>query len=100
MFNMHTVDGLHDIDEEEKEYASGLHSERLAIAYGLLHTPNGSPIRIVKNLRVCRDCHEVIKLISEVYNREIIVRDSTISEKGGVLAMTIGNYVIYHSKTM
>ncbi|KAJ9678053.1 hypothetical protein PVL29_022823 [Vitis rotundifolia] len=70
-----TVDVLHDIDEEEKEYALGLHSERLAIAYGLLHTPNGSPIRIVKNLRICRDCHEVIKLISEVYNREIILRD-------------------------
>ena len=70
-----TVDVLHDIDEEEKQYALGLHSERVAIAYGLLHTPNGLPIRIVKNLRVCRDCHEVIKLISEVYNREIIVRD-------------------------
>ncbi|KAL5992201.1 hypothetical protein ACLOJK_013116 [Asimina triloba] len=47
-----TSDVLHDIDEEEKEHALGLHSERLAIAYGLLHTCEGSPIRIVKNLRL------------------------------------------------
>lgn len=32
-------------------------------------------IRVVKNLRVCGDCHEVTKIISKVYNREIIVRD-------------------------
>lgn len=70
-----TNDVLHDIDEEEKEHALGLHSEGLAIAYGLLHLSKDSPIRIVKNLRVCRDCHSVIKLISTVYNRDIIVRD-------------------------
>lgn len=70
-----TVDVLHDIDEEEKEYALDLHSERLAIAYGLLRLSKDSPIRIVKNLRVCRDCHSVIKLISSVYRRDIIVRD-------------------------
>ncbi|KAG9451202.1 hypothetical protein H6P81_011167 [Aristolochia fimbriata] len=66
---------LHDIDEEEKENALGLHSERLALAYGLLHTCEASQIRIVKNLRVCGDCHSAIKLISKVYKREIIVRD-------------------------
>ncbi|XP_043719966.1 pentatricopeptide repeat-containing protein At5g66520-like [Telopea speciosissima] len=70
-----TQDVLHDIDEEEKEHALGLHSERLAIAYGLLRMSEGSPIRIVKNLRVCRDCHEATKLISKIYKREIIIRD-------------------------
>nr|DAD21822.1 TPA_asm: hypothetical protein HUJ06_023285 [Nelumbo nucifera] len=70
-----TNDVLHDIDEEEKEHALGLHSERLAIAYGLLRTPEGSPIRIVKNLRVCRDCHSVTKLISGIYKRDITIRD-------------------------
>ncbi|KAJ4950106.1 hypothetical protein NE237_026938 [Protea cynaroides] len=70
-----TLDVLHDIDEEEKEHALGLHSERLAIAYGLLRMSEGLPIRIVKNLRVCRDCHEAIKLISRIYKREIIIRD-------------------------
>uniref|UniRef100_A0A6V7QRD0 DYW domain-containing protein n=1 Tax=Ananas comosus var. bracteatus TaxID=296719 RepID=A0A6V7QRD0_ANACO len=33
-------------------------------------------IRVVKNLRVCNDCHEAIKLISKITNREIIVRDN------------------------
>lgn len=70
-----TTDVLHDIDDEEKEHALGLHSERLAIAYGLLRLPQESPIRIVKNLRVCRDCHSAIKLISAIYKRVIIVRD-------------------------
>ncbi|KAK2971259.1 hypothetical protein RJ640_013019 [Escallonia rubra] len=70
-----TTDVLHDIDEEEKEQALGFHSERLAVAYGLLRLPEDSPIRIVKNLRVCRDCHSFIKLISTIYKREIIARD-------------------------
>jgi pentatricopeptide repeat protein len=52
-----------------------LHSERLAIALGLLNLKPGMPIRIFKNLRVCDDCHKVTGLISEIFNVEIIVRD-------------------------
>ncbi|WOH14744.1 hypothetical protein DCAR_0934266 [Daucus carota subsp. sativus] len=70
-----TSEVLHDIDDEEKENALGFHSERLAVAYGLLQLPKNSPIRVVKNLRVCRDCHMVLKLISRIYKRVIIVRD-------------------------
>ncbi|PRQ46486.1 putative tetratricopeptide-like helical domain, DYW domain-containing protein [Rosa chinensis] len=66
---------LFDMDEEEKETALSLHSEKLAIAFGLISTNPGTPIRVVKNLRVCSDCHTATKLISKVYNREIIVRD-------------------------
>ncbi|XP_073010120.1 pentatricopeptide repeat-containing protein At5g48910-like [Typha latifolia] len=66
---------LHDIDEEEKENPLYYHSEKLAIAFGLLHVKPGETIRITKNLRVCRDCHEASKLISGVFDREIIVRD-------------------------
>ncbi|KAJ8424833.1 hypothetical protein Cgig2_013028 [Carnegiea gigantea] len=54
-----------------------LHSERLAIAFGLLHSKRGMPIRVFKNLRVCNDCHEFTKLISKIFNVEIIVRDRT-----------------------
>ncbi|KAM3386004.1 hypothetical protein ACQJBY_009576 [Aegilops geniculata] len=71
----HTSNLLADIEEEEKEAALNYHSERLAIAFALLKCLPGTPIRIVKNLRVCGDCHLVIKLISKVYDREIIVRD-------------------------
>lgn len=66
---------LIDVEEEEKEYMISLHSEKLAIAFGLLHTDQGATIRIIKNLRVCRDCHHFMKLISRVYRREIVMRD-------------------------
>ncbi|XP_058074608.1 pentatricopeptide repeat-containing protein At1g08070, chloroplastic-like [Magnolia sinica] len=66
---------LFDMDEEEKENALCRHSEKLAIAFGLISTSPGTTIRVVKNLRVCNDCHTATKLISKVYNREIIVRD-------------------------
>lgn len=52
-----------------------LHSERLAMAFGLMSVSSGMPLRILKNLRVCGDCHTVAKLISRVYNVEIILRD-------------------------
>jgi len=66
---------LHDIGEEDKENALNYHSEKLAVAYGLISTGDGTPIQVIKNLRICVDCHAVIKIISIVYNREIIVRD-------------------------
>ncbi|XP_010279636.1 PREDICTED: pentatricopeptide repeat-containing protein At1g08070, chloroplastic-like [Nelumbo nucifera] len=66
---------LFDIEEEEKEYAISIHSEKLAIAFGFLHLGPRDTIRVVKNLRVCRDCHSLTKQISKVYDREIIVRD-------------------------
>ncbi|XP_058201851.1 pentatricopeptide repeat-containing protein At4g21065-like [Rhododendron vialii] len=70
-----TSEVLLDIDEEDKEDALNRHSEKLAIAFALLKTPPGTPIRIVKNLRVCGDCHSAAKFISKVYNREIVMRD-------------------------
>ncbi|CAL9020518.1 unnamed protein product [Prunus brigantina] len=66
---------LHDIGEEEKENALSYHCEKLAVAFGLISTSEGTPIQVIKNLRICDDCHAVIKLISKIYNREIIVRD-------------------------
>ncbi|XP_074568607.1 pentatricopeptide repeat-containing protein At3g62890-like [Curcuma longa] len=68
---------LHDIADEEKVLAIKEHSERLAIAFGFMVVEAGYPIRIVKNLRVCGDCHEFSKLVTKVFNREIIVRDGS-----------------------
>ncbi|CAI0468769.1 unnamed protein product [Linum tenue] len=51
------------------------HSEKLAVAFGLIATPPGAPIRVKKNLRICLDCHTAIKLVSKIASREIIVRD-------------------------
>ncbi|RHN62889.1 putative tetratricopeptide-like helical domain, DYW domain-containing protein [Medicago truncatula] len=68
---------LHDMDNEEKEYNLTHHSEKLAIAFALMTIPKGEPIRVMKNMRVCGDCHVAIKYISEIKNLEIIVRDSS-----------------------
>lgn len=67
---------LHDINEEGKVHGLAYHGEKLAVAFGLLHLPEGSPIRIYKNIRVCGDCHTAMKFISQVYRRHIILRDS------------------------
>ncbi|MED6139304.1 hypothetical protein PIB30_082541 [Stylosanthes scabra] len=66
---------LHNVDEEEKETMLCGHSERLAIAFGLLNTPDGTTIRVAKNLRVFNDCHAATKFISKLVDREIILRD-------------------------
>lgn len=66
---------LHDVEEEQKEKLLFYHSEKLAIAFGLISTPPRTSIQIIKNLRVCDDCHTVIKLISKIAVREIVVRD-------------------------
>lgn len=67
---------LHMVDHELKLESLKYHSERLAIAFALMNTPAGTPIRIMKNLTACLDCHAVIKMISKIVNRDIIVRDS------------------------
>lgn len=67
---------LHDTEEETKEKMMYAHSEKLAIVFGLLNSAPESKIRIRKNLRVCGDCHNATKFISEVTKREIIMRDA------------------------
>ncbi|KAH9289529.1 hypothetical protein KI387_033646 [Taxus chinensis] len=66
---------LHDVEEEQKRHSLGHHSEKLAIAFGLISTPSGTSIRIMKNLRVCGDCHTATKFISKVVGRQIVLRD-------------------------
>ncbi|XP_073283545.1 pentatricopeptide repeat-containing protein At4g16835, mitochondrial [Primulina huaijiensis] len=68
---------LHDVGEEQKEQLLLWHSEKLAIAFGLIRLPLGTPIQVFKNLRVCGDCHEATKFISAIEGREITVRDTT-----------------------
>ncbi|XP_020702151.1 pentatricopeptide repeat-containing protein At4g02750 [Dendrobium catenatum] len=67
---------LHDVEEEEKEQMLKFHSEKLAVAYGILRLTPGRPVRVIKNLRICEDCHDAIKYISLIENRLIILRDS------------------------
>ncbi|XP_009142722.2 pentatricopeptide repeat-containing protein At2g41080 [Brassica rapa] len=72
-----TASVLHDMDDEEKESDLVQHSEKLAVAFALMVLPEGVPIRIIKNLRVCGDCHVAFKYISVIKNREITLRDGS-----------------------
>lgn len=74
-YNPKVSEVMLEMDDEEKAIQLLHHSEKLALAYGLIRTCPGSKIRIVKNLRSCEDCHEFMKLISKVYQRDITVRD-------------------------
>uniref|UniRef100_A0A5B7BH60 DYW domain-containing protein n=1 Tax=Davidia involucrata TaxID=16924 RepID=A0A5B7BH60_DAVIN len=69
---------LHDVEEEHKEEQLYYHSEKLALVFALMNTRSGcgGVIRIIKNIRICLDCHNFMKLASELVKREIVVRDS------------------------
>ncbi|KAJ8645516.1 hypothetical protein MRB53_007264 [Persea americana] len=69
------TNSIHDVEDDVKEKLLNTHSEKLAIAFGLINTSPGTTIQIRKNLRVCGDCHDATKFISLVTDREIIVRD-------------------------
>lgn len=66
---------LHDVGEAQKQQTFEVRSQKLAIAFGLISTKPGTTIKIVKNLRVCLDCHAVMKLISKTTGRNIVMRD-------------------------
>ncbi|CAF5116123.1 unnamed protein product, partial [Rotaria magnacalcarata] len=64
-----------DEDETVESVLCG-HSERLAIAWGFVANPNASKLQMVKNLRICGDCHRSTKIIAAIRQCEIIVRDA------------------------
>lgn len=67
---------LNDVEQEQKDPTVYIHSEKLAIAFGLLSLSDPIPIHVMKNLRVCIDCHTWIKYVSKISNRTIVVRDA------------------------
>ncbi|KAH7860674.1 hypothetical protein Vadar_016591 [Vaccinium darrowii] len=76
-FQTQTITALHDVEEEEKELMVKVHSEKLAIAFGLIASEPGTEIRIFKNLRVCLDCHNFTKFVSKISKRAIVARDAS-----------------------
>ncbi|KAL0417193.1 UNVERIFIED_CONTAM: Pentatricopeptide repeat-containing protein, chloroplastic [Sesamum latifolium] len=64
-----------EAEEDDREASVSHHSEKLAIAFGLIRTSPGATIRVTKNLRICTDCHNAARVISKVFCREIVVRD-------------------------
>ncbi|GFQ01747.1 putative pentatricopeptide repeat-containing protein at3g11460 [Phtheirospermum japonicum] len=53
------------------------HSERLAIAFALLNTSSKGDILVIKNLRICGDCHVFVKTVSKFVDCQFVVRDAT-----------------------
>ncbi|KAF7116427.1 hypothetical protein RHSIM_RhsimUnG0029700 [Rhododendron simsii] len=68
---------LQDVEEYQKKDFLYYHSAKLAATYGLLTTKRGEPIRVMKNVAICGDCHTFLKFVSVVVRREIMVRDSS-----------------------
>nr|XP_034575061.1 pentatricopeptide repeat-containing protein At4g13650 isoform X4 [Setaria viridis] len=66
---------FHEKEQERKDPTSFVHSEKLAVAFGLMSLPPCMPLRVIKNLRVCNDCHNWMKFTSDVTGREIVLRD-------------------------
>eukprot|EP01018_Ginkgo_biloba_P020138 Gb_27979 [translate_table: standard] len=83
---------LHDVENDEKEYILCGHSEKLAIAFGLINTCPETPIQIIKNLRMCGDCHTATKFISKIVGREIFVRDANLFHHFKDGLCSCGNY--------
>ncbi|KAJ6406694.1 hypothetical protein OIU84_010244 [Salix udensis] len=74
------LDGCKKNDHERRdEYLNrmGVHSEKLAVAFALLNTRKETEIIIIKNLRICGDCHLFIKMVSKIVDRQFVVRDAT-----------------------
>lgn len=69
------IEGTDEGEEGSPLFSAVYHSEKLALAFGLLNMPNAVPIRVIKNTGMCRDCHSFIKFVSLLVSREIIVRD-------------------------
>ncbi|XP_054796444.1 pentatricopeptide repeat-containing protein At5g03800 [Prosopis cineraria] len=68
---------LHEVEEYQKKDFLFHHSAKLAATYGLLTRKHGKPIRIVKNILLCGDCHTFLKYVSIVTRRDIFLRDSS-----------------------
>lgn len=71
-----TAHVLLHINEQERETKLKYHSEKIALAFALINMPAGASIRIMKNIRICGDCHSAFKYVSKVFKREIVVRDT------------------------
>ncbi|XP_031126396.1 putative pentatricopeptide repeat-containing protein At5g52630 [Ipomoea triloba] len=83
---------LQQVGDQERSEAIRYHSERIAIAFALITFPPERPIRVMKNLRVCGDCHNAIKFMSKCTGRIIIVRDNNRFHRFENGKCTCGDY--------
>ncbi|KAI5343524.1 hypothetical protein L3X38_011400 [Prunus dulcis] len=77
-YTAETEHDLHYMGENRKHEPLRHHSEKLALTLGLMRLPSNASIRIIKNLRICGDCHSFMKIASSCTGKEIIVRDTNM----------------------
>uniref|UniRef100_A0A0A8XUF6 Uncharacterized protein n=1 Tax=Arundo donax TaxID=35708 RepID=A0A0A8XUF6_ARUDO len=63
------------------EEVTGIHCEKLAIAFAVSNSPYFRSIRIIKTVRMCSHCHTFAKLVSEKYKRQILIKDPNCLHK-------------------
>ncbi|XP_022977236.1 pentatricopeptide repeat-containing protein At5g03800 [Cucurbita maxima] len=68
---------LQEVEEHQKKEFLFYHSGKLAATFGILLTRPGQPVRIVKSVRLCGDCHTFLKYVSIITRRKIFVRDTS-----------------------
>ncbi|KAK6804857.1 hypothetical protein RDI58_002641 [Solanum bulbocastanum] len=68
---------LHEVEEYQKKDFLFYHSAKLCVTFGLLMTKPGKPVRVMKNVLLCGDCHSFFKYVSVVTKRDIHVRDAS-----------------------
>ncbi|KAH9764330.1 hypothetical protein KPL70_001489 [Citrus sinensis] len=71
-----TKEELLDVEEEQKKNILYYHGERLALVFGIISTPDGTTIRVIKNLPSLRGLRHGNKVVSKIVHREMIVRDN------------------------
>ncbi|GER27621.1 pentatricopeptide repeat-containing protein [Striga asiatica] len=88
---------LFDVEEEHKEEQLYQHSEKLALVFSLTSAGNsnrnGDVIKIIKNIRICLDCHNFMKFASKLvrksYNGKSVTTDDFSIEKNSKLGASI-----------
>ncbi|TMX02115.1 hypothetical protein EJD97_022601 [Solanum chilense] len=68
---------LHEVEEHQKKDFLFYHSAKLSVTFGLLMTRPGKPVRVMKNVLLCGDCHTFFKYVSVITKRDIHVRDAS-----------------------
>lgn len=81
-----------DVEQGQKEQALSTHSEKLAVAFGMMKLPPAATVRVFKNLRICGDCHAAVMFMSMAAEREVVVRDGRRFHHFKDGACSCGNY--------
>ncbi|KAG2299166.1 hypothetical protein Bca4012_010731 [Brassica carinata] len=55
--------------------SASYHSAKQAAVFGLVYTSAETPVHVVKNKILCKDCHDFVSLITRLVDKNITVRD-------------------------